>query len=192
MFSETIIGDIMQIPLEVSFRNVDKTPHLETLIREKVSTLEKFCGNLTSCSIAVERPNSSVRIGNPYRVRIDITVPGHEIVVSKEQGQNEKSDPIPAVIREAFEAAKKQLNKLMRVQRNDIKTHPEQQVAGIINKLFLFDGYGFIRTINGRDIYFHKNSILNKNFEELKEGDGVRFFEEDGEKGPQASTIQII
>lgn len=182
----------MQLPLELSFRNVEKTSHLENLIKEKVNALEKFCGTLTSCRVAVEKPNTTVRNGNPYRVRIDITVPGHEVVVSKEQGQNEKSDQIPSVIREAFEAAKKQLRKLIRVQRNEIKVHPEQQTGGIISKLFLFEGYGFIRTINGRDVYFHKNSLINKNFEELKEGDGARFFEEDGEKGPQASTIQII
>lgn len=182
----------MQIPLEVSFRNVTKTRHLEDLIQEKVSALEKFCDKITRCSIAIEKPNATVKNGNPFRVRIDITIPGHEVVVSKEQGNNDKDDPIPAVIRDAFEAAKKQLTKVMHVQRSEIKSHPLQEAGGVISKLFPFEGYGFIRTINGRDVYFHKNSILNKNFEELKEGEGVRFFEEDGEKGPQASTIQII
>jgi cold shock CspA family protein len=65
-------------------------------------------------------------------------------------------------------------------------------VGAIVSKIFPGEGYGFLRTVNGREIYFHRNSLLNMEFEELKEGRGVRFFEEDGEKGPQASTVQVI
>ena len=183
----------MQIPLEISFRDVPKNESLKLLIRERVNKLEKVCDYITGCRVAIEKPHSTVKSGNPYRVRLDITVPlGHEIVIRREPGNSEMHESLPAVIRDAFNAARKQLQKLVEIQRKEIKSHPEQEVRAIVTKIFPEDGYGFIRTINGREIYFHKNSVVNQDFEKLAPGVGVRFFEEDGEKGPQASTVQII
>jgi cold shock CspA family protein/ribosome-associated translation inhibitor RaiA len=183
----------MQIPLEISYRDVPKTEAVDNLIREKAKKLEQVCDHITGCRIAVERPHNNVKIGNEYRVRLDITVPpGHEIVVSKEPGKNDMHDSLTTVIRDAFDAASKQLQKISAIQRRETKSHPEQEVGAIVSKIFPGEGYGFLRTVNGREIYFHRNSLLNMEFEELKEGRGVRFFEEDGEKGPQASTVQVI
>lgn len=186
-------GDEMQIPLEISFRDVPKTETIENLIRDKAKKLEQVCDHITGCRIAVEKPHNNVKTGNQYRVRIDITVPpGHEVVINKEPGKNDMHNSLTTVIRDAFDAARKQLQKLSAIQRNETKIHPEQEVRAIISKLHYDDGYGFLRTVNGREIYFHKNSLINMKFEELQEGRGVRFFEEDGEKGPQASTVQVI
>jgi cold shock CspA family protein len=52
--------------------------------------------------------------------------------------------------------------------------------------------FGFIATADGREIYFHKNSVLNGGFARLKPGTAVAFAEEDGEKGPQASTVRLL
>ena len=118
----------MRLPIQILFRNVRKSNNAETLIRERVSRLEKLCDNITRCSIAVEKPNHTVKAGNPYRVRIDLTVsPGHEIVVSKEQGQNDGDDPLFAVIREAFDATKKRLEKLVHVKRRNVKAHYQKR-----------------------------------------------------------------
>ena len=183
----------MQRPLEISFRDVPKNDSIKTLIYEKVEKLEKVCDYITGCRVAIEKPHRNVRTGNQYRVRVDITVPpGHEIVISKEPGNNDMHDSLPMVIRDAFDVARKQLQKIVSVQRKEVKSHPEQEVRAIISRIFPDEGYGFLRTINGREIYFHKNSLLNEEFEKLEEGRGVRFFEEDGEKGPQASSVQII
>jgi cold shock CspA family protein len=100
--------------------------------------------------------------------------------------------PITKIIRDAFNTARKQLQKLSERQRRETKFHPEQEVRAIISKIYPEEGYGFLRTLNGREIYFHRNSLLNEEFSNLKEGKGVRFFEEDGEKGPQASTVQVV
>lgn len=183
----------MQVPLEISFRDVEKSDAIKALVREKVNKLERVCDYITSCRVAIEKPHTTVRNGNPYRIRLDITVPpGHSVVVSKEPGNNEMHESLEMVIREAFDAAKKRLQKLVQIQREDVKEHPQQEVTAIISKIFPEEGYGFLRTLNGREIYFHKNSLLNIDFNELEEGSGVRFFEEDGEKGPQASTVQVI
>jgi cold shock CspA family protein len=183
----------MQVPLEIFYKDVNKTESLDMLIREKADKLEKICSNITSCSIAVEKPNATTRQRNPYRVRITLNVPpGHEIAVSKEPADNDKDSPLPTVIRNAFSAVEKQLRKLVQLQREEVKKHPEQEVRAIVTKIFPDEGYGFIRTINGREIYFHKNSVVNEDFGQMQEGTGVRFVETDGDKGPQATTVQIV
>lgn len=183
----------MQVPLEIFFKDVTKTDALEKLIRDKVEKLEKMCDYITSCSIAVEKPNSTTRQRNPFRVRISMKVPpGHEIAVSKEPADNEKDDPLPTVIRNAFGAVQRQLKKLVQMQRDEVKKHPEQEVRAIVSRIFPDQGYGFIRTINGREIYFHRNSVVNEDFERMQEGIGVRFSETEGDKGPQATTVQIL
>jgi len=58
-----------------------------------------------------------------------------------------------------------------------------------VTKLFVDRGYGFIEDEEGREIYFHRNSVLGIAFEKLHVGAKVRFAEEDGDKGPQASTV---
>ncbi len=52
-------------------------------------------------------------------------------------------------------------------------------------------GFGFIETPDGREIYFHRNSVLNDGFPRLDVGTRVTFAEEMGEKGPQATTVHI-
>ncbi len=183
----------MQLPLEISYRNVNKTEALESLIHEKTEKLEQVCDYMTSCRVAVEEIQKHQRSGNPFRVRVDITVPpGHEIVAKKEPGEEEMHKQLPTVIRDTFDAARRQLQELVERQREEVKSHPEQQVEAVVGKLFRKHGYGFIRTIDGREVYFHKNSVLNDDFERLEVGTGVRFEETEGEKGPQATTVQII
>jgi cold shock CspA family protein/ribosome-associated translation inhibitor RaiA len=183
----------MKVPISISYRDIEKSDAIDNLIREKANKLEQVCDYITSCRVAVERPHTYVRNGNPFRVRIDITVPpGQEVVVSKEPGNNYKDDALPTVIRDAFTAARKQLKKLVDLQRNEVKVHPEQEVRAIITTVNKDAGFGYITTIGGREIYFHRNSVVNEEFERLEPGMGVRFAEQMGDKGPQASTIQII
>ncbi len=180
----------MQIPLELTFRNVQKTDSIEQLIREKVLKLEQVCNYLISCRVAIEKPQEHQRIGNPYRVRIDISVPpGHEIIVKRESSKGDMHDQLPAIIRDAFSAARRQLQER---QRREVKVHPKQSVEALVSRLFPEEGYGFLRTPEGRDIYFHRNSVLHDDFERLQLGTGVRFDEELGEEGPQATSVFII
>ena len=61
----------------------------------------------------------------------------------------------------------------------------------IVSALFPEKGYGFLTTPDGREFYFHKNSVLHDKFKNLKIGMKVRFVEELGEKGAQASTVKV-
>ncbi len=183
----------MQVPLEIAFKDIANTTEIEDLIRLQVTKLERICGYITSCRVMVERPQEHQRVGNPYRVRIDLMVPpGHELVVRREPSQGDMHDPVEVVIRRAFDAAARRLQKLVRLQQGTVKTHREQQAAAVVHSLFPDRGYGFIRTVDSQeDIYFHRNSVLHNGFDRLKVGMGVRYSAEVGEKGLQATSVQI-
>ncbi len=183
----------MQVPLEISYNNVEKTQSIDDLIHQESDHLEKICDYITSCRVAVEKPQEHQQSGNPYRVRIDITLPpGQEIIVDRNLGKDAMHADLDTVVRESFGRAERQLKKLMAKQRDDVKTHPAQEANGVIQKLFLKEGYGFIQTVEGREVYFHQNSVLNSDFNRLEIGTGVHYFEEMGEKGAQAGNVQIV
>jgi cold shock CspA family protein len=96
------------------------------------------------------------------------------------------------VVRHAFEAARRQLQKHVQRRRREVKVHQEPRAPGVIVELVHEEGYGFIETADGQEVYFHRNSVLNDEFRHLKVGTGVRYVEERGEKGPQASTVEIV
>jgi ribosome-associated translation inhibitor RaiA len=97
---------------------------LEARIRQKVAKLERFCDHIIGCRVALERPQRHQRSGNPYRVRIDVTVPpGHEIVVSCDPHKSEMHDDLAVVVNRAFKAAARQLKALVARQRGEVKAH---------------------------------------------------------------------
>lgn len=182
----------MQIPLQLQFKNVEKTDQLEEYVNRRTEKLEHFCDHISSCRVIVDEPQKHIDSGSSYRVRIDVTVPpGHELVSKREPGEGRMDEDLKSVISDAFSGMERQLKKLNRKQHGDVKKHPEQQVSGIVEKLFPEEDYGIIRSVEGRDIYFHRNSVLNNDYDRLEVGTGVAFFEEMGEKGLQASTVRI-
>ncbi len=117
---------MMQIPPEITYRHVPKRTDLEVRIRQKVAKLERFCDHIIGCRVALERPQRHQRSGNPYRVRIDVTVPpGHEIVVSCDPQKSEMHDDLEVVVNRAFKAAARQLKALVARQRGEVKAREE-------------------------------------------------------------------
>ncbi|HHP7231403.1 MAG TPA: HPF/RaiA family ribosome-associated protein [Xenococcaceae cyanobacterium] len=184
----------MQIPPEITYRNIDKTAALDALIQEKIAKLEKFCDYINSCRVIVEKAHEHPNSGSPYKVSIDLTIPhGRELAVNYNPDVGKQYPPLEAVIRDAFEAARRQVVGLTKEQKGERKFHPEQEVSAVITKLFAEQGYGFLKAIDtGREVYFHRNSVVNEDFANLEVGNGVRFKETQGEMGPQATTVQVI
>src|SRR5271157_2818401 len=94
-------------------------------------------------------------------------------------------------IREAFDAAVRQIENVMREFRGQVKHHAEAS-HGRVKNLLAREDYGFIETADGRQIYFHRNAVLDAAFDRLKVGSEVTFAEEEGVKGPQASTVRVV
>jgi ribosomal subunit interface protein len=184
----------MEVPLQLSFKDVPKSESIEALIHEKVSKLEKICDYIISCRIIVEKRQAHQDRGNPYRVRIEVKVPpGHTLVAKQETSEGDMHDPLNVVLRKVFWAMENQLRELTEKQRREVKRHPEQELTAIVSEVFADQGYGFIRDITTDDeIYFHRNSVLRNEFNRISPGMGVRFAVKEGVKGPQASTVEIV
>ena len=181
----------MQLPLQVSFRHMVQSPALESLIRERAARLDTFAERIMSCRVVIEPVGKHHRYGNQYAVRIDIKVPGGELVSTREPSKHKEYKEIAITIRDAFDAATRQLEDYVQRQRGDVKSRAVHQHA-CINKLVPAEDYGFLLTPEGREIFFHRNSVLNEAFDRLQLGTEVAFEEKDGDRGPQASSVTLV
>ncbi|MDZ8025525.1 MAG: HPF/RaiA family ribosome-associated protein [Nostoc sp. SerVER01] len=186
----------MKVTPEITYRNLEKTDAIAALINQKIAKLEHICNYINSCHIAIEKIHDRPRSGSPYRVRIDITVPpGHELVAESNPDEGKQYQPLDVVIRDAFDAACGQLVKLTQRQHHsnkNLSNEAAQDTRAFVTKLFRDRGYGFLKTLDGQEIYFHCNSVLHNEFQRLEIGTGVHFCVEQGEEGLQASTVKIV
>ena len=189
---------------------------VEGHICDAAQRLDVFCDEIMGCRVLVEVPHQHHRKGKQYHVRIDLTVPGAEFVIKRapklvtdtptrfrkapDDVQLEESrdlskyavhDEIQLSIRDAFDAARRKLQDYARRRRGVVKLH-EGSPHARVTKLFPDEGFGFLETADGREIYFHEHSVLDSGFGGLKIGTEVHFVEEPGEKGPQASTVTPV
>jgi cold shock CspA family protein len=195
---------------------MERSEAVEAHIREAAQKLDVFCDEIMGCRVLVEIPHQHHRKGKLYHVRIDLTVPGAEFVIKRapklvtdtptrfhkapDEMQLEESrelskyavhDDIQLSIRDAFDAARRKLQDYARRRRGVLKVH-EGSPHARVTKLFPDEGFGFLETADGREIYFHENSVLVAGFSDLKIGTEVHFAEEQGEKGPQATTVTPV
>jgi ribosomal subunit interface protein len=175
----------MQIPLQVTFRNLPHSDAIEANITEKAAKLEKFCKKIMSCRVVVEESQRRQHQGKLYSVHIDMTVPGKEMAVTREENED-----VYVAIRDAFDVSCRRLEEHARRQRGVVKTH-ETTPIGRIAKIFPEQDYGFIETLDAREIYFHRNSVPDEDFSRLKVGTEVTFIEEQGKEGPQAARVTL-
>jgi ribosome-associated translation inhibitor RaiA len=104
----------MQAPLEIKFRELEPSTALTTRIRELATRLERFFDRIQFCEVAVELPHRHHRQGRQYHVRIKLDVPGTMLVVSNDPGPDEAHEDIYVALRDAFDAARRQLEDYVR------------------------------------------------------------------------------
>jgi cold shock CspA family protein/ribosome-associated translation inhibitor RaiA len=199
----------MNVPVQITYRNVPANPVVEKWIKEQAQKLEGFYQPIIALRTALEMPHRHRAKGSSYHVRIDLRVPGAELLVNRrsnarnqarQAGKAEVTKSLQlatglaglrSAIDDAFHVAARRLQDYARRQSGRVKTH-ETPSGALVTTLLPEKGYGFITTQDGREIYFHKQSVLNQGFGRLRIGTPVRFVEEQGEKGPQASTVRIV
>lgn len=108
----------MQTPLQITIRDVEHSEALETRIRNKAAKLEEFFDRIVSCRVVVEMPHKHHHQGKQFNVRIDIGVPGSEIVVNRDHDED-----VYVALRDAFDAAKRQIEDYSRKIHGDVKKH---------------------------------------------------------------------
>ena len=179
----------MQIEPEIAYRNVDPTPAMEEQILRGLAQLEKIHPRITSCRIMVEIPHPRHVRGNLHRVRLDVTVPGREVVVSRDPPARRRREEATTAIREAFTLARGKLRDL-REQEAGPPRVPEGPLRGRIITLDDVEGLGFLRTPEGDELYFHRTGVPGGRFEELAVGTEVRFVEE--EVDGQLRAVSVV
>jgi ribosomal subunit interface protein len=175
----------MKTPLQITFRDIEHSDALEAHIREKAEKLETFFEPIMSCRVVVEMPHQHKHQGKIFNVRVDIGVPGKEIVVNRDRHED-----VYVALRDAFDAAKRQLDDYSRRLRGETKNHPQEH-TGLVARLIPEKGYGFIRGADGDEFYFNADNLVNINFDQLQEGIEVKFIEEMAAEGPQAKRVSI-
>ena len=113
----------MQEQLQIAFRGMDQPMGIEDSIRGHVAHLETFFNRIITCKVLVEREHKRHHQGNLYHIRIDLIVPGREIVVRREPAEHHASEDLHVAIKDAFDAAKRRLQDYVREMRGDTKTH---------------------------------------------------------------------
>lgn len=170
-------------PVQIVIRDIPSSPALESHIRKKAEKLAQYYDRINSCQVAVDVPQKHKRQGKLFKVRIDLTVPGKELVVNRKFDED-----VYVAIRDAFDALFRQLECYARKRRGDVKTH-ESANLGYVNKLFPEEGYGFIQAVDGSEFYFSMSNVSYPRFEQLLIGDIVQFIGATGGEGMQAHHV---
>lgn len=182
----------MQIPLQVTFEGgLESSDALRARIEREAARLERFHDRITSCRVAVIGRSHRRRHGDLYAVRLQITSPGAaDVVIDRNPPADHSHEDAFVAVRDAFSAARRRLQDRHARMQGRVKTH-EPPPQGRVVRMFPEEGYGFIESADGREIYFHRNAVVNGGFDRMAAGSEVRFVEAEGEKGPQASTVHV-
>ena len=181
----------MSTPLQITFKDMDPSPAIESRIRQKAAQLDRFFERAGHCHVVVTAPHRRHRKGGLYEVTVRLTVqPGREIVTGREGRKDHAHEDVNVAIRDAFDAAIRQLEDHARKLRADVKSHAAPMHGRIAS---LFADHGFVATDTG-DVYFHRNSVVGEDFEALEVDREVRLeiAENESENGWQATTVRPV
>lgn len=185
----------MQVPLEIAFHKIHKPDWAEDEIRTRVAKLEKIYSGLIGCRVRVVQKSHAAR--TPPVVQIEMMVPGQkDLVVSYEPERLQlryKNPDLGNAIADAFAAAERQLLELKRQREGGATAdyHDAQnQFLGRVAEIYPKENYGYLTDKDGSLLYFHRNSILGGDFDDLKPGDEVHYVEDVGDTGPIATKVR--
>ncbi len=179
----------MALPVQITFRDFPHSDSVAALVERRAAKLETFHDRIIRCHVVLEQPHRHHRHGKQFGVRIDIVVPQKELVVTK-ASEDDRED-LYALVEACFDDAQRMLEEHSRMHKPDTKHHVRPPHA-VVARVFHDRGYGFLETPDGTEVYFHQNSVVDGRFTDLRPGAKVRYAEEDGDKGPQASTVHVV
>lgn len=182
----------MEVPVQIDFQGMKPVEGVRSAIVAHVSALEKHCGRVTACRVVLKAPGAHHRTGGLYEINIHLALPnGREVNIARTATADERHADVNFAVNDAFKRARRHLQDQVRRMRGQVKS-PQRAPIGKVTQLDPSGGFGFLETADGREIYFHRNSLLNGEFRRLALGARVVFAEEMGDKGPQASTVKLL
>ena len=189
---------MLQVPLEIAFHNIESSAWAEQEIRARVADLQKLYDRLTSFRVRIDQ-RAKDRSGTiPPVVHIELGIPGRsDLVVSHEPDhlpRKYRHPDLHKAINEAFRIAARQLVDL-KGQRDgrskDAHHDAGNQSLGQVAEITPEQDFGFLMTKEGGLLYFHRNSLLNGDFDRLERGDEVHYNEDMGDTGPIATKVRV-
>jgi cold shock CspA family protein len=178
--------------LQIAFRDIEPSPAIEAKVHAAARKLARFHSRITNCRVVVAAPETHHHRERLFVVRINLEVPGGTIWINRGNQLNLAHTDVYVAIRDAFNAAVRRLEDFVRRHESKVKRH-EPEPQGVVSMMNYDEGYGFIATQTGDEVYFHRTSVVNDAFKRLKNGAKVRFTLGTRPRGGslQASTVHI-
>lgn len=183
--------------MEIAFHNIDSSEWAEQEIRSRVAKLEQIYDRLITCRVRVDQRAKNSHGTIPPVVRIEIGLPGKDIVVSHEPDYLQRkfqSPDLHTAINEAFRIAEDRLVEFKNLRQGRTKAphhDGENQFLGQVAEMSPDEDHGFLLTKEGGLLYFHRNSVLSGDFDALTRGDEVYYVEDVGDTGPIATKVRV-
>ena len=170
--------------LRIESRNIEMTPEWQAEIEARMAQLEHGRDDLIHGRVTLTKNLHHRHADNVAEALVVVSLPGRHTITARKHEQT-----FEEAIRSAFAAIQVELRK-----QRDRWASTESRVSapplrGVIAKLFPQEGYGFILQEDGDEVYFHRNAVHGLEFEALEDGIEVSFNVEEGDKGPQATTV---
>lgn len=181
----------MQSPIEIQFKKMETSEAVEAAIRKYADKLDRAYPDIMSCRVTIEAPSNKKLNGGLYHTRVDIKLPGREVVVNRKPDLHHSYVDAYVSIRDAFKTAQRQLEEKIKRSQGKVKCHEEEAVSGRVVSLYPENDCGWIESADGREIYFHRNSLLVGEFDDLTVGTEVSFIEHEHTEEPRASSVRV-
>lgn len=187
----------MDVPLQIAFHKHPRVEWAEEEIRARVDRLDQLESHIIGCRVTVDQRADNSTHTIPPVVRVELDMPGSgPIIVAYEPDrlqQKYRNPDLRTAIEDAFDLAERQLDawKERRSSGSKEGQHDIQnQFLGQVAELAPEADHGFLMTKEGGLLYFHRNSILGGDFDDLRIGDDVHYVETVGDTGPLAVKVR--
>lgn len=182
----TEIREARGVPVRLAVRHAGLSPAAEAGIRRRAAHLARYFDRILACQVTVDVPQRRRRSDALHRrVRLEVRVPGHALVVDRQPAA-----ALSTALDAAFHAMRRQLQDYVRRMR-EVGPPNAGSPTGKVVEIYPLAGYGFLQAVDGEPVYFDRASVLHSAFERLAVGTEVRFSEELGERGRQATTVTL-
>ncbi len=175
------------LPLDVHIegRHLEILPEWREKIDEELARLQKHYSAPIQRARVVLIGTGHHRLG-AFEVHLVAAIPGQTLTITRQGAM-----VLPLIV-EAFDVLDRRLEEASQHQQQQVKVHEEHAHLGKVVRLFPEEGYGFMETEDGLEVYFHTHALKKGTFKNLTVGQEVRFALEEGEKGPQATWVRPL
>jgi cold shock CspA family protein/ribosome-associated translation inhibitor RaiA len=183
----------MQTDPQIVFEQMDPSDALRARVREELAGLEQIFDRIISARVSMSAPPREHNKGYLYRTNIHLVLPGgREVAVSHNPSADRGEHDLYTSVQDAFDVARRQLRDEVRLMEGKVKAHVGAvEQIGQVERIFPEDGYGFIVTPSGHEVFFSRRKVKHNAFAELRTGSRVYFEEELGDKGPVATIVRL-